>query len=121
MAENTTLAPESKLYRTVLANDGAGPHTDKKQGLNCGHYENLHVEVIPTDDDPVIEVLYWSEAGGKFVQENPAAPRAAFGAGVAFTFTVQPRGRLVFISLVSGGGVGQTVIATSAYSIDHTL
>jgi len=121
MSASTTVAPDSKLYRTAKAND-AGPFNDKKQGLNCGHYENLHLEILPSGgDNPVIEVLYWSEEAGLFIGENPAAPYAARGANVPWTVAVPVRGRHVMVVVNSGGGVGETKIATSGYGIDHTL
>jgi hypothetical protein len=115
--QNTTQAPDSKLYRTVAAND-AGPFTDKKQGLNCGQYNRLSVEVAPSGgDNPTVEVLVWSEAAGAFVKTNPAFTKTGLGVNTPYVFTFDCDGRIVFIAVNSGAGVGETKIATSGFDM----
>jgi hypothetical protein len=117
--QNTTQAPYSKLYRTVVANDVL-PVTDKKQGLNCGQYNRLSVEVIPSGgDNPTVAVLIWSEEAGAFIALNPAFTKAGVGVDTPYAFTFDCDGRIVFIAVTAGGGAGETKIATSGFDMSE--
>lgn len=114
--------PDSALYRTVKANDGAGPHTDRAKGLNCGGYEQMSIEVIPdAADNPVVAVLYWSETAERFVAHEPAIGVAAKGAGVPYVMTVPVLGRIIFVQVTSGIAALSpgTLIAVGGFNILH--
>ena len=114
--QNTTQAPGSKLYRTVTANDSL-PVTDKKQGLNCGQYNSINVEIVPTSDNPTVTVQTWSETAGRFIQDHTAFTRAGLGAGIPYTFSYPCDGRLVFIGVTGGSGAGNTKISVSGFDM----
>jgi hypothetical protein len=133
MTASTTVAPDSKLYRTV--SDAVDVVTaaadtflaDVKNGLNCGHFNKLNIEIIPDPDNaganPVVQVYFWSETAGRFLEVSPTPLAiAAQGANVPHTFTIDCLGRILAIAVTGGIGAGEKVfIATSGYEIDHTL
>jgi hypothetical protein len=120
--ESTTLAPLTKPYRKGVAANDTLPVTDERLGLNCGNYESVHINVLPSGGaNPNVAVLYWSPQAGAFIAENPALTRAGIGADTPYTFTVLPKGRAIFVAVTGGLGGGKVDIETSAYGIEVTM
>lgn len=121
MAQSTDVAPEAKTYRKGVASVDSLPQTDQRQGVNAGHYRSLHINVLPSGGaDPTVAVLYWSPKAGVFIQENPAFTKAGVGADVPYAFTVEARGRILFVA-VTVLAAGSVDIETSGYDLDHSL
>lgn len=103
-------APYYVLHRKDVSAADSGSITDRKRGMNMSNYEYAHIQVVPdTGVNPDVAILWWSEAAGKFVQEHTAITKSGVGAGVAYEFTVEPRGRIMFVSV--------TAVASSTVSI----
>lgn len=120
MAAPTTKAPESKFYRRVIAADVL-PVADQKQGLNCSNYETVHFQVIPSGGaNPVVQLLFWSEAAAKFIPYETAVTIAAKGADVAYTFSYAVQGRIVLLA-VTTLSAGAVDIYTSGFGWNSDL
>lgn len=90
------VAPDYGLYRELDAADGAGPHTDKGQGINLGGFHYAHVQVIPDGGATDVQVMFWSEEAGQFIEQDPDIAFAA--KADPFEFTVEARGRIMFVA-----------------------
>lgn len=128
------IAPGYALHREVAATDGAGPYTNKKQGINLGHYQTAHVQVVPINTpeakdatalgtgNPGVEVLFWNELLERWVKTNPVTTVTGAGGGVPYEFDVACGGRMMMVAVpgavVAGEGVA---IYVSGYDLDHTL
>ena len=105
--------PYYKLYRTVLANDSL-PKTVKDSFENSAGYRFANIQIVPSGgDNPTVQVLWWSEDGTKFIQEHTPISKAGLGANTSYEFTIECLGRLFFVAVTSGGGVGATKIYIS--------
>jgi len=91
-------APKYSRHRTAVTAADAAIMTDRKVGCNCEGYTHAHIQVIPTGGaNPTVEVLWWSEAASKFVEDHVLISKAGKGANVPFEFTVDCRGRIMFV------------------------
>lgn len=110
MAETTTtssiaLAPKYSLHRNAAAAD-VGPFATKAHGVNADGYEWAHIQVVPgAGVDPTATVYWWSVEAAKFIQEHTPIAKAGVGASTPYEFTIEPRGRLFFVSLSGAGKV----------------
>jgi hypothetical protein len=115
------MAPDYVLYRDAVAAADAGPYTVQEHGINMGDYRFANIQVIPggAGDNPTLRVLFWSEEAGQFIRANPDATVAGAGAGTPYEYTVECRGRIMFVELTGTLAVG-TKVLVSGYSLDHT-
>lgn len=103
-------APKFTRHRLVKVNPDAGAITTRSRGMNMAGFKVAHIRVIPSAGiTPTVDILFWSEAAGKFVQEHTAISKAAPGAGVAFDFTVDAQGRVIFAYVTGTIGAGKQV------------
>lgn len=109
-----TMSPEFTLYRTASDADDSLPMTDSKQGLSTADYEDVILEVVPSGVDPDIEILFWSEAAGKFVKENTAITYSGIGSDTPYQVRVKTLGRRIFVAVSGGLGAGDTVAIYAA-------
>ena len=83
-------------------NEATTYDTERKHGMNGESYETAHVQVIPIAGITVtVEVLFWSDAAGKFISEQTPLVFVAPGA-VPFSFSFEVKGR-VFLVRVNAG------------------
>lgn len=102
MAEETQgnpySAPRYARHRTALTAADAAIITNRMVGCNCEGYTHAHIQVIPTSGaNPTVEVLWWSEVAGRFIEDHTLATYGAKGANVPFELTVECRGRIMFV------------------------
>lgn len=115
------IAPQYAPHRRGVAAVDTPPETEKSHGINGGHYRTAHVQVIPTGGaNPTVEVYWWSETAGEFVQEHTPLQFAGVGADTGFEFTIECRGR-IFVVLVTTLAAGSVDIDVAGYDLDHTL
>jgi hypothetical protein len=96
------LAPKYVLHRQDIGAPDAASITNSKKGMNMSCYEYAHIQVVPKAGvNPDVAVLWWSDAAGKFVREHTAIAKSGVGAGVAYEFTVEPRGRIMFVAITA--------------------
>jgi hypothetical protein len=103
-------APKYALYREVSAAADSLPETQVTLGMNMGELQRALIQVIPSASaNPAVAVLWWSAEAGKFIQENVALTKSGAGAGVAYEFTVEANGRIMFVAVTGGITTGDTV------------
>jgi len=103
-------APDYVAHRLAIGVPDSGTINNKQVGMNMSNYEYAHIQVIPQAGvNANVAVLWWSDAAGKFIQEHTAITKTGVGAGIAYEFTVEPRGRIMFVSV--------TAVATSTVDI----
>lgn len=109
-------APEYAIHRENVVAVDTIANVAKGDGINCANYKYAHVQVIPklaSGANPTVAVYWWSEAAGKFAQENPALTKAGVGANAPYEFTVECRGRRMFIavSVMASGSVDSILVS----------
>lgn len=100
------MAPNYTEYRTGIAAADTLATFAEANGCNASGYDAVHVQVVPSGGaNPTVQVVWWSEAAGKFVQEHVALTKAGVGADLPFEFTVSPKGRklAVIVSTIAAG------------------
>jgi len=126
------LSPNYQLYRVISAAD-SGPFTNKGDGINLAEHRLANIQVVPIDDtviegagigasDPDVEVYFWNDTLGQYIQANPDISRAGIGAGVPYEFDVEVKGRYMFVALSSAPAGGEAVaIFVAGYDTAHTM
>lgn len=95
-------APSYALHRDASGAD-TPPQTARTKGMNMQGYEYAHIQVIPgVGVNPNTTIYWWSEEASKFILEHTSIAKAGIGAGVAYEFTVECRGRILYASLSAG-------------------
>jgi hypothetical protein len=60
------------------------------------------VQVVPSGGaNPSVAVFWWSEEAEKFVQEHVALAKAGVGVNAPYEFTVESRGRIMFVAVTA--------------------
>lgn len=103
-------APVFTQHRLVKVTPDAGTITKASRGMNMAGFKVAHIRAIPSSGiTPTITILFWSQSAGRFVQEHTTISKAAPGAGVAFDFTVDVQGRIIFAFVTGTIGAGKQV------------
>lgn len=114
------MAPDYALYRQGVAAADAGPYSVKEHGINMGDYRFANIQALPAvGANPTLRVLFWSDRLGQFIRSNPDLTVTGAGAGIAYEYTVECRGRIMLVEL-TGTLTGGVDVLVSGYSIDHT-
>lgn len=119
MSDETKRSPERAplyaLHRAVAAADSL-PETVESHGINMTDYKHAHVQVVPAGgDNPTIQVLWWSEEASKFIQEHTPFGLAGVGVNSPYEFTIECRGRIMFVAVTGGVGVGTTKVLVAGF------
>lgn len=110
-------APLYAYHRELIANDTL-PITVENHGINMAGYADAHIQVTPTGgDNPSIQVQFWNEEAGEFVDPHSAYAYAGKGANIPYEITVPANGRILHVAVVAGSGVGKTVITVSGFGM----
>jgi hypothetical protein len=108
-------APEYVLHREGVVAEDVLADIPKAYGINMAGSAQGHVQVIPANDaNPTVEVVWWSEAAEKFVREHTPLEKAGVGQNIPFEFTVDCRGRRMFV-LVTTLLTGDVTILVSGF------
>lgn len=123
LSRNATVAPDFVKYRTVADAVDSLPETEKKHGINMGHYRRAIIDVkAEAGANPSVSVLWWSEETQAFVQEHTPLDRAGVGNDVGYQFVVEANGRIMFVAVTAGVGASNiATISVAGYDLDHTL
>lgn len=114
MPVSTKRAPEYQLYRTLAANDPATPTAEKGDGAQCFRFKKLHIQIVAAGGaNPAVQVWFWSEEVGAFVDQHTSLTFAAKGANVSWETTIDVLGRIVLVGATSGADTGSTKILLS--------
>lgn len=96
-----------------------GTITERARGINMAQHAQAHVQVLPSSSaNPTVEVLWWSEEASRFISENPVLTKAGAGADAPYEFTVDARGRIMFVA-VTAGATGSIEIMVSGFNIER--
>lgn len=116
---NPFQAPDYALHRSgVTAVDGASI-TDRRRGINMAGNAQAHIQVVPSGTaNPSVEVLWWSEAAGKFIPEHTALAKAGPGSNKSYEFTVDAKGRIMFVAMKTLTA-GSVEIAVSGFNAER--
>lgn len=116
---NPFQAPDYALHRSgVTVVDGASI-TNRKSGINMASDAQAHIQVVPSGGaNPDVAVLWWSEVAGKFIAEHTAIAKVGIGANTSYEFTVDARGRIMFVS-VTTLAAGSVEIAVSGFNAER--
>jgi len=91
-------APRYARHRSGATGVDAATITDRKVGINMTEYTHAHIQVIPSGGaNPTVEILWWSEAAGRFIEDHTLNSKGAKGINVPFELTVDCRGRIMFV------------------------
>lgn len=101
------ISPNYVLNRVVTQVDSF-PVINKFAGVNMDSYRYANVQVIPSGGaNPNVEILWWSGAAGRYIQENTPITENGVGVNTPFEFTVECFGRnmLVAVTTLAAGEV----------------
>lgn len=116
---NPLQAPEYARHRRQVTAVDAAAVTDRKRGINMAHHSQAHIQIIPTGGaNPDVEVLWWSEEASAFISENPALAKSGAGADTPYEFTVDCRGRIMFVAVTTLAG-GSVEIMVSGFNVER--
>lgn len=116
---NPTLAPEYALHREAVTAADTPPETERGHGINMASYSHAHIQVVPSGGaNPSVGVQWWSEVAGEFVQEHTPISRAGVGVDTAYEFTIESRGRIMFIP-VTAIAAGAVSVHVAGYNVER--
>ena len=120
IASSAPSAPDYAIHRKDVAAVDTLPETEELHGMNMQGFEVAHIQVIPSGGaDPDVEVLYWSPQAGEFIVVDPADTRTGAGVDTPYEFTVQVRGRLIFVAVTTLAAGQVDRILVSGQELDH--
>lgn len=107
-------SPNYALYRQGVAAVDNLTNVPKAHGMNMSTYDRAHIQVMPAGGaNPTVRVYYWSEEASAFIQSTEAAV-AGVGADTPHEFTVECRGRIMFVAVtVLAGGTVDIAVSGS--------
>jgi len=121
MAQSVQQAPKYQLYRDAVTAVDSLPMADQKQGINLAGYKQAHIQIIPSGGaNPTVAVLWWSEDAGKFIQEQTPITKTGVGANTAYEFTVDARGRIMFVAFTTLAS-GSCKVAVAGFDLNNLL
>lgn len=95
-------APLYAMHRQAVAGTDSLPELNEMHGMNMKGYSRAHVQIVPSGgSNPTVQVQWWSAAAGKFVQEQTPITKAGVGANTPYEFTVDCRGRNMFVAVTT--------------------
>jgi len=102
-------APRYLQHRFVAGAADTLPETVKAHGIVLEDFEYAHIQIVPSAGaDPEATVQFWCESAGAFIDDVNEISYPAKGVGVAWEMSIPVRGRIIFVSLTSGIGVGDS-------------
>jgi len=111
-------APEYVYHRKALTGADVIATVPKKHGCNAAMYKYCHIQVVPVTANPNVSVWWWSNIKDRFIQEHTPITKSGVGIGVAYEFTIEPKGRIFFISLDNSSG-GTVDILVSGFQAEQ--
>jgi hypothetical protein len=118
------LAPEYALHRKDVAavqNPAALAAVPKTSGMNFRDRDVALVQVVPSGGaNPTVQVMYWSEAAGQFVNEHTPIVKTGVGANTPYEFEVAARGRILYVG-VTAIAAGVVDVHMAGYNIGPSV
>lgn len=113
------LAPEYALHRSEVVAVDTLPETVRSHGINMASHTFAHIQVVPSGGaNPNVVILWWSEAAGRFIQEHTPITRAGVGVDIPYEFTVDSRGRIMFVA-ITAIAAGTVDVHVSGYNVER--
>ena len=102
MATGPQKAPDYAIHRSAVTSVDTIANVKETSAINCAQYQYAHIQVIPSGGaNPNVAVYWWCEATSKFIQEHTAITKAGVGVNTPFEFTVNCRGRKMFVAITA--------------------
>ena len=116
------IAPDYGHHRKAVEVADVLANVVRAHGINMGGYRAANIQIAPVTGagNPTVNVYFWSEGKGLFVQQHTPLLFAAVGAGLGWEATVECNGRIMFVGL-TGTLTGGVDVHVSGYELDHTL
>jgi len=96
-------SPDYAEHRIDVAAADTIASVAKASGMNMSGYEHAHVVVVPrAGANPNVQVYWWCEPANAWIRDHTALAFAGVGVDTSYTFTVQCRGRRMFIAVTGG-------------------
>lgn len=110
---NPYAAPRYARHRSGVTAADAATITDRGVGCNCEGYSHVHIQVIPSSGaNPTVEILWWSEAAGQFIEDHTLVSKGAKGANTPFELTVECQNRIMVVRFdVLAAGTCEVMVA----------
>lgn len=99
-------APEYSLHREGITAVDVMSNVVKKHGCNTYMYRYAHIQVVPESGaNPDVAIWWWCDyansGNGAFIQEHVAIAKSGVGVNTPYEFTIEPRGRIFFVQIVT--------------------
>lgn len=114
-------APDYAIHREGVTTVDTIADYKRGDGINMANYQFAHVQVIPkpaSGADPTATVYWWSEAAGEFIQEHTPLAKAGVGANVPYEFTVECRGRIMFVAITTMAAGEVNYVLVSGFELN---
>ena len=112
-------APDYALHREGCDAPDVVANLKRGDGINMSHYHTALVQVFPSAlCNPNVAVYFWSEAADAFIEDHTGISYAGKGAGIAYEFSVDARGRIMVV-VVTACAAGTVSVAVSGFEIEH--
>lgn len=116
---NPKLAPNYALHRDAVTAADTLPETERSHGINMASHSHAHIQVVPSGGaNPSVGVQWWSEVAGAFAQEQVPIVKAGVGADVPYEFTIESRGRIMFVP-VTTIAAGAVSVYVAGYNVER--
>lgn len=95
-------APYYAHHRAAVTAPDVIANVTRPQGINCSNYQSAHIQVAPSGGaNPDVAVYWWSDEAGVFIQEHTPIAKPGVGANTGYEFTVDCRGRVMFVAITA--------------------
>lgn len=112
-------APDYALHRSEVTAPDVMANRERGHGINCANYSYAHIQVNPSGGaNPDVAVYWWSQEAGVFVQEHTPITRSGVGADTGYEFTVDCRGRIMFVA-VTAIAAGECDVRVSGFELQN--
>lgn len=113
-------APIFTEHRTVSGAVDSGAITTRGWGMVMAEFKTAIIRVVQgAGADLTVEARFWSEEADAFISETPALQQAGPGAGIAFDYTVEVNGRILFVYVTGTIGAGAVIQVAGAEYISE--
>ena len=97
-------APDHRLHRVVLAVDSSDS-ANRSQGMNMAGFRFANIQVVAdAGQNPTTEAMFWCEEASKFINAHVALAKVGLGNGVAYEYTIEANGRVIWVKTTIGTG-----------------
>lgn len=113
-------SPEYVKHRSGIIDATTTPPTSVDAGINMSYFEKALIQVVPSGGaNPTVQVYWWSDAAGKFVQEHTPITKAGVGINTSYEFTVDCHSRIMHVGITLMPAAGSVDVYVSGAVLQH--